>query len=332
MTQIAKDELGQRFAAVPIDQLDVDPDVQVRSGINSKTVAAFVAAMEAGDRFPPVRVFELDDGAWLLVDGHHRVEAMRMLGKTHIEAQLEPGDREEAWVLALKLNGRAPAKLTNEEKRTNLRRFLSDRRWSNCTTKWIAEEFGFSRPFVDKIRRELGADTDQRAGRDGRMYSSAAQSEDGQESGDAEDIDAAQEAEGGDQDVPRDYPPAGLGASVASAVIQQGFSAWSISKEAWQQGLSVMDDVPVYLAVLDALKRSTKLIRYLGQTATNSNERATAGMLDLFREAVDQLEEVTSAVESNLLPVRLCDSCGGDGCDDCYGYGALTQADLDAPE
>jgi hypothetical protein len=54
------------------------------------------------DQMPPVVVFELSEGL-LLVDGYHRVEAARRLGRTVVRAQVRRGSREDALRFAVDL-------------------------------------------------------------------------------------------------------------------------------------------------------------------------------------------------------------------------------------
>ncbi len=54
------------------------------------------------DQLPPVVVFQLSDGL-LLVDGYHRVEAARRLGRRVIRAEVRQGSREDALRFAVDL-------------------------------------------------------------------------------------------------------------------------------------------------------------------------------------------------------------------------------------
>jgi ParB/Sulfiredoxin domain len=54
------------------------------------------------DQLPPVVVFELPDGL-LLVDGYHRLEAARRLGRRIVRAEVRQGSREDALQFAVDL-------------------------------------------------------------------------------------------------------------------------------------------------------------------------------------------------------------------------------------
>jgi ParB-like chromosome segregation protein Spo0J len=60
--------------------------------------------MRAGAQFPPITVALLD-GRHYVLDGWHRVEALRMLGEQRVRAVVRPcGSRADAFVEAVRLN------------------------------------------------------------------------------------------------------------------------------------------------------------------------------------------------------------------------------------
>lgn len=70
---------------VSLDRLVMDPDLQIRGGTSQGTVYRYAKAMSAGIEFPPVVVVPVDPGdpkrGFVLIDGWHRVEAVRSLVK-----------------------------------------------------------------------------------------------------------------------------------------------------------------------------------------------------------------------------------------------------------
>ncbi len=79
------------------------------------------------DQLPPVAVFELGDGL-LLVDGYHRVEAARRLGRKMVRAEVRQGSREDALQFAVDLAA-AERGLTKDQALDAIRR-RSGKRWS----------------------------------------------------------------------------------------------------------------------------------------------------------------------------------------------------------
>jgi ParB-like chromosome segregation protein Spo0J len=78
------------------------------------------------DQLPPVMVFESDDGL-LLVDGYHRMEAARRLGRTVVRAQVRQGSREDALRFAVDLAA-AERGMSKEQALDAIRR-RSGKRW-----------------------------------------------------------------------------------------------------------------------------------------------------------------------------------------------------------
>jgi hypothetical protein len=63
-----------------------------RPHLDQACVERYMADLHAA---PPVLVYE-HAGERILVNGHHRVEAARRLGRTWIEAEVRPGTRLDA--------------------------------------------------------------------------------------------------------------------------------------------------------------------------------------------------------------------------------------------
>lgn len=60
---------------IKISQLFLEPSTQCRQSMRDDTIQAYADAMEAGDEFPPIEVFE-QDGTYFLADGWHRLRAV----------------------------------------------------------------------------------------------------------------------------------------------------------------------------------------------------------------------------------------------------------------
>jgi hypothetical protein len=82
--------------------------------------------MQILDQLPPVVVFNLGDGL-LLVDGYHRVEAARRLGRRVVQAEVRQGSREDALLFAVDLAA-AQRGLTQDQALDAIRR-RSGKRW-----------------------------------------------------------------------------------------------------------------------------------------------------------------------------------------------------------
>jgi ParB-like chromosome segregation protein Spo0J len=120
--------------------------------------------MEVIDRLPPVVV---DERTMTVIDGVHRVEACRRVGRTHIPALFFSGDEIDALVIAIKANVRHGKPLSRSERQAAAATLL--RRGSDRSDRWIGEICGLSHSTVARLRQVTeAADLGVRTGRDGR--------------------------------------------------------------------------------------------------------------------------------------------------------------------
>jgi ParB-like chromosome segregation protein Spo0J len=81
-----------RFDAINIEQVDKVAShrnqARVSAPINEDTVVLYGAAMESGDEFPPLVVYQRRDGKLVVIDGNHRVSAMDLAGLESTDAYI----------------------------------------------------------------------------------------------------------------------------------------------------------------------------------------------------------------------------------------------------
>ena len=77
---------------VTVDDLVLDPNLNLRDRLDAETVDRYVDAWE---RMPPITVFDVD-GRWLIADGFHRHASAIKLGRRTIPAEVREGTFEEA--------------------------------------------------------------------------------------------------------------------------------------------------------------------------------------------------------------------------------------------
>ncbi|HTT91399.1 MAG TPA: ParB/RepB/Spo0J family partition protein [Acidimicrobiales bacterium] len=132
-------------------QIKVDPD--------------HVSALaDVADRLPPVVV---DERTMTVIDGVHRLEAYRSLGRSHIPAVLFRGSEMEALVMAIQANIQHGKPLSRTERQEAARALLL--RCSDRSDRWLGDVCGVSHTTVAVLRRSLSAaDAKVRMGRDGR--------------------------------------------------------------------------------------------------------------------------------------------------------------------
>lgn len=91
-------------------------DLQLRAGgVNAAHLKDVVKALERGDVLPPIKVAKIGR-AQCVIDGFHRLEASRTLGRTATEALVAPMDLGTARAFARIANDDHGLKRTNKDK------------------------------------------------------------------------------------------------------------------------------------------------------------------------------------------------------------------------
>ncbi|MEM3426715.1 sigma factor-like helix-turn-helix DNA-binding protein [Hydrogenobacter thermophilus] len=94
---------------------------RILTGTDPATVERYAQALEAGEELPPIKVWKRE-GVYWVIDGIHRIEAYKQLGRQTIEAELiECEDELDYRIKAIRENLKHGLPLTNEEKRENMR-------------------------------------------------------------------------------------------------------------------------------------------------------------------------------------------------------------------
>ena len=98
-----------------LKDLNRNTETQCRAAMNEAVVAEYAAAMQAGDVFPPVRVFFSPPNQFWLGDGWHRVEAAGLCGLKEIEAEVVPGSLTDALRYAIGANAKHGLRRTHAD-------------------------------------------------------------------------------------------------------------------------------------------------------------------------------------------------------------------------
>jgi ParB-like chromosome segregation protein Spo0J len=123
-----------------------------------------LALAEVLDRVPPVVV---DKATMKVIDGVHRVEASRRMGRAEIRAVFFEGSETDALVVAVQANIRHGKPLSRGERQAAAGALL--RRCPERSDRWLAEVCGLSHSTVARIRQAADAlGPGARTGRDGR--------------------------------------------------------------------------------------------------------------------------------------------------------------------
>jgi len=103
---------------IPIRDIIIRPEVfQIRlDELRKDVVRDYMSAYQRGDSMPPVRVADLK-GVYYLIDGFHRMEALKWLHRDRVNAEIIPVKKEEeARWLAVKFNSIHGLRLTGKDK------------------------------------------------------------------------------------------------------------------------------------------------------------------------------------------------------------------------
>ena len=100
MSQVAEKQTRVKVKPIPLANIRIDCDTQVRVEIHEGVVQEYRDAMEDGAKFPPLVVFE-DGKHVFLADGFHRYHASRRLGVMESVCEIHLGTRRDALLYAL---------------------------------------------------------------------------------------------------------------------------------------------------------------------------------------------------------------------------------------
>lgn len=142
-----------------LDSLVLDPALQPRQALDQNTVAEYAAAMQAGDVFPPLHVFDAGEKL-LLADGFHRVAAARQVGYGALRATVRSGTWDDAFAYTLSANRTHGLRRTRTDLQATIERALRNPVWVERADSWIAEEIGCHDQTV-RVSRERMESTSQ---------------------------------------------------------------------------------------------------------------------------------------------------------------------------
>lgn len=125
-----------RVRVLKISDLTFDDTLYPRMKVGWLTAYQYAQAMKAGSVFPPILV-GLFEGKHYVVDGWHRIEAMKLLKEEHVQAMVKRFKRfEDMFAEAVKMNSAHGRPLSVQEKVRIINRL---------------EEFEFSKEEISQI-------------------------------------------------------------------------------------------------------------------------------------------------------------------------------------
>lgn len=149
-----------------LEEITLDPDLQIRANLNMDTITDYAYAMQEGAKFPPIKVF--DDGEKkYLVNGWHRWHGSKKAGFATIEVEIVKGTKRDALEYACGANHDNGLQRTIEDKRRAVMIMFNDMEWAERSDREIARTCKVSHQLVAKIRNEIGAQTKERIAKNG---------------------------------------------------------------------------------------------------------------------------------------------------------------------
>lgn len=165
-------EMEIEIRDVPVDDLILDPNLNLRDRLDDFTVERYA---EAWERIPPITVYEVD-GRYLIADGFHRHASAIMLNRRTIPAEVRQGTFAEALDFVAGVNLFHGLPLSRAERRRAVEvKLRIHHDWSD---RRLAEELGAGREMIARVRKQL-VEAGQvpasaaRIGADGKTYPSA---------------------------------------------------------------------------------------------------------------------------------------------------------------
>lgn len=141
-------------ATLEIDHLVIDRNFQPRVGLNKDVASEYASILEDGGHLPPISVVKC--GAQLIVvDGFHRIQAYRIMGRDRIEAEVIEGDLDTARRLMLGANRTHGLRRSREDKVRTVQLALQDFELSTLSDCDIAKLCGVSNTFVSHVRMKI---------------------------------------------------------------------------------------------------------------------------------------------------------------------------------
>jgi ParB-like chromosome segregation protein Spo0J len=136
---------------VKLNDIRIDGGTQCRVVLNQTKIYEYVERMKEGDEFPLIEA-RFDGSTYWLSDGFHRYHAFKLLGIKEITINYKPGTQDDAFLDALKANGKHGLALTIEDKVNKVKMALKHDRTKDKTNYELAKICELSQSFVAGVR------------------------------------------------------------------------------------------------------------------------------------------------------------------------------------
>jgi hypothetical protein len=144
-----------------LDGITVDESVQARAQMLGKDVVEeYAAAMQEGDQFPALVVFQ-QSGTYVLADGFTRYAAAKCAGFTEFDCAVHEGGLRDAMLYAVGANGGHGRPRSAADKRSAVLKMLADDEWRGWSARRIAQLCRVSHQLVLEVMSATGRATSE---------------------------------------------------------------------------------------------------------------------------------------------------------------------------
>ncbi len=135
-----------KIKEIPIEYIEFDEKiVSIRNSQSEEAIGRYMEKYESGTS-KPISVKEIDRKHYTLIDGHHRIEAIKRLKKRKIEAEIIEIEDKDIYSKAVECNQEHGVQLTKEEEEQVLINLVEEGK----TQEQIGKVFHVSREAISK--------------------------------------------------------------------------------------------------------------------------------------------------------------------------------------
>lgn len=135
--------MSGQFSEIPIDRIAIDPALQARVSLDEGTLKdyehAATQSLQDGNQWPFPAVTMVGG---FLIDGHHRYEVAKRLGRSTILADQQPGDEDAAVRAAVSANANHGLRRSREDVQRAVS--IAFGRWPGKSARAVARIVGCS--------------------------------------------------------------------------------------------------------------------------------------------------------------------------------------------
>ncbi len=118
--------MENKIKEIPIEYIETDEKiVSIRNTQSEEAIVRYMEKYESGTS-KPISVKEIDRQHYILIDGHHRIEAMKRLKKRKIDAEVIDVSDKDIYSKAVEENVEHGVSLTKEEEKDIIINFIKD--------------------------------------------------------------------------------------------------------------------------------------------------------------------------------------------------------------